>query len=90
MQHENYQRYILVITMRGDRGEGGGEGGREFTDLFSYNISKSSVIVIQFGRVPGTDVAGGKVLSGLTVQPLTVTPVSKRQNVISNKKPITR
>ena len=46
MQHENYQQYILVITMRGERG---GEEGREFTDLFSNNVSKGSVIVIQFG-----------------------------------------
>ena len=50
MQHENYQQYILVITMRGDRGVGGegGKGGREFTNLFSNNVSKGSVIVIQF------------------------------------------
>ena len=43
MQHENYQQYILVTIMRGER------GGEEFTDLFSNNISKGSVIVIQFG-----------------------------------------
>ena len=44
MQHENYQQYILVTTMRGER-----EGGEEFTDLFSNNVSKGSVIIIQFG-----------------------------------------
>ena len=51
MQHENYQQYILVTTMRGERGggeRGGGEEGEEFTDLFSNNVSKGSVIVIQF------------------------------------------
>ena len=58
------------------RGERGGGEGEESTDLFSNNISEGSVIVIQFGRVPGTDVARGKVLSGLAVQPLTVAPVS--------------
>ena len=45
MQHENYQQYILVTTMRGE----GGEEGEEFTDLFSNNVSKGSVIIIQFG-----------------------------------------
>ena len=39
--------------MRGERGggEGGGEfrEGEEFTDLFSNNVGKGSVIVIQFG-----------------------------------------
>ena len=65
--------------MRGERG-GGGEfrEGEEFTDLFSNNISEGSVIVIQFGRVPGTDVARGKVLSRFAVQPLTVAPVSRQ------------
>ena len=58
--------------MRGERGGGRGggefrEGEGEFTDLFSYNISEGSVIVIQFGRVPGTDVARGKVLSRFVV-----------------------
>ena len=51
MQHENYQQYILVTTMRGERGGGerGGGEGEESTDLFSNNVSKGSVIVIQFG-----------------------------------------
>ena len=80
MQHENYQQYILVTTMRGERGGGEGE---ESTDLFPNNVSKGSVIVIQFGRVPGTDVSRGKVLSGLTVQPLTVAPVSRRQFIFN-------
>ena len=40
--------------MRGERGGGEGGGGEfregeEFTDLFSYNVSKSSFIIIQFG-----------------------------------------
>lgn len=44
-------------------------------------VTEGDFFFFQVCRVPGRDIAGSKILGGFTVQPLTVAPARKRENL---------